>query len=106
MRISFRGHRGEVSLYGQRLAGNNNLTDLVADVLRNTKMEHENRSRFLAALRDINTPSALIKNKNALRDYTAAAAVVQRPIGVPDDMLTKTERDDGEEKVKWPRHTR
>ena len=99
--------RGEVSLYGQQLTGNNNLTDLVADVLRNTKMEHENRSRFLAALRDLNTPSTLIKNKNALRDYTAStAAVLQRPIGVPDDLLTKTESDDDEEKVKWPRHIR
>ena len=33
--------RGEVSLYGQRLDGNNNLTDLIADVLRNTKTKHE-----------------------------------------------------------------
>ena len=99
--------RGEVSLYGKRLDGNNNLTDLVADVLRNTKTTHENRSSFLNALRDLNTPSTLIKNKNALRDFQQN---FQRPPGIPDELVVpKTDDDDDdddEEEVKWPRHKR
>ena len=103
--------RGEVSLYGKRLDGNNNLTDLIADVLRNTKSKHKNRSRFLEALRDLNIPSTLIKNKFALRDFQNNSP---RPIGIPDEyMIPKSDSDDDnndtddvKEKIKWPHTSR
>ena len=71
--ISWSPSNGEVSIHGKRLEGSN-IVDLVDDVMRSStaktlKRENPNRTEFINALVEMNTPETLIKNKNALKRF-------------------------------------
>lgn len=88
---------GEVSIHGEKLRGSN-IVDLVGDVLRGVKTENPDRHAFLQVLAELNTPTSLIKNKSALRQFQKRKNVI-RPKGIPQHQLTHD--DEKKPQVKW-----
>lgn len=80
---------GEVSIHGKKLVGSN-ITDLVGDVIRQTKEENLDREPFLRVLAELNTPEVLIKNKSALLQFRRMKnrnTPLYRPKGIPDHQM-------------------
>ena len=95
---------GEVSIHGKKLVGSN-ITDLVGDVIRQTKEENIDRETFLRGLAELNAPETLIKNKSALTQFRKLknrSAPLFRPRGIPEHQLKSeaSSMDYGDSPVK------